>query len=326
VIKRRDFIAGLGAAAWPLAARAQQGERVRRIGLLIDYPADDPISTEFIAGLLQGLQELGWAVGRNVQIDYRWGAVDDDRARKHAAELVALGPDVLVARGGPSVRALQVATNSLPIVFVNHIDPVGAGTVASLAKPGGNVTGFASAEYAINGKLLELLKQISPRVTRVAVLRTLRAGLGGFAAIQVRALSFGVELTPLGVRDAAEIERGVTAFAQGANGGMIVTPSTLASVHRETIVTLAARHQLPTVYPNRGFVSIGGMISFGPVTIDVYRRAAGYVDRILKGEKPADLPVQAPTKYETVLNLKTAKALGLTIPETLLATADEVIQ
>jgi putative tryptophan/tyrosine transport system substrate-binding protein len=329
-MKRREFISLLGgaAAAWPLAVRAQQGERVRRIGVLMNLAADDPEAPARLAAFAQGLGEFGWNVGRNVRIDYRWGAGDAERIGKEAAELVALAPDVILSSGSPSVAALQRATGRVPIVFVQVVDPVGSGFVESLARPGGNITGFSVFEYGISGKWLELLKEIAPRVTQVAVLRdlALASGSGQLGAIQSVAPSLGVELRPIGVGDAGAIERSVAAFARSANGGVIVTGSTLTTVHRELIVTLAARHRLPAVYPFRFFVAAGGLISYGPNSVDPYRRSARYVDRILKGEKPADLPVQAPTKYELVINLKAAKVLGLTVPETLLARADEVIE
>jgi putative ABC transport system substrate-binding protein len=270
---------------------------------------------------------LGWTEGRNVRIDIRWGAGDSERARRFAAELVALAPNVILAVASTAVAALQ-ATRTIPIVFLAVIDPVGAGFVESMARPGGNATGFTNYEYGISGKWLELLKEVAPRLTRVAVIRdpALASGSGQLGALQAVAPSFGVELSPVSVRDAPEIERAVTAFARSANGGLIVTGSSLAFVHRELIVTLAARHKLPTVYSLRLFVTDGGLISYGPDRVDQYRQAAGYVDRILKGEKPADLPVQAPTKYELAINLKTAKALGLTVPQTLLVSADEVIE
>jgi putative ABC transport system substrate-binding protein len=329
VIGRREFIAGLGgAAAWPVVARAQQGDRVRRIGMFMNLAEDDPETLRRIAAFVQGLRELGWTDGRNVQIDFRSGLADTDRYRRYAAELVALAPDVLLATGTSTLGPLQQVTRTLPIVFVQATDPVGGGYVASLARPGGNVTGFAQFEYGLSGKWPELLKHIVPSITRVAVLRDPAQGSGTtqFAVVQALALSLRMEVTPVDVRDVGEIERAVTAFARGSNGGLIVTTSVLAQAHRDLIITLAARDRLPAVYPYRFFIASGGLISYGPDTIDPYRRAAGYVDRILKGEKPADLPVQTPTKYELVINLKTAKALGLTIPETLLATADEVIQ
>jgi putative ABC transport system substrate-binding protein len=319
-MKRRAFFTFLGgAAAWPLSARAQQPERMRRIGVLMASAADDAESQARIAGFLQGLQQLGWADGRNVRIDTRWATTNPDDIRRHAAELAALAPDVLVAATGTvTVAPLLQATRSVPIVFVQVIDPVGAGFVASLARPGGNATGFTIFEYGMSGKWLELLKEIAPRVARAAVLRdpAIASGIGQFGAVQAVAPSFGVELSPVDVRDAGEIERAVMAFARSSNGGLIVTASTLASRHRDLIIALAAGHRL----------TAGGLISYGPDSIDAYRRAAGYVDRILKGEKPADLPVQAPTKYELVINLKTAKALGLEVPATVLARADEVIQ
>jgi len=327
---RRDFITLLGGAtiAWPLAARAQQPERMRRVGVLMNLGSDDAEAQARNAAFLQGLQELGWTVGRNVRIEYRWGAGDAELFRRHASELVALAPDVILAGGGAVVPSLLQATRTVPIVFTGTPDPVGAGFVESLARPGGNATGFTIYEYGISGKWLELLKEIAPHVTRAAVIRdpAIAAGLGSWGAIQSVAPSLGVELRPLGVRDAGEIERVVTAFARSSNGGLIVTGSALAIVHRELIATLAARHRLPAVYPLRLFVTVGGLISYGPDSIDPYRLAAGYVDRILKGEKAADLPVQAPTKYELVINLPTAKALGLEVPATLIARADEVIE
>jgi putative ABC transport system substrate-binding protein len=329
-MKRRQFITLLGgvAAAWPLAARAQQPERMRRIGVLMHLAADDPEGQARIGAFLQGLQEWGWAVGRNVRIEYRWAAGDAERIRKYAEELVALVPDVILAAGGAVVAPLLQATSTVPIVFAQTPDPVGAGFVANLARPGGNATGFTIYEYGLSGKWLELLKEIAPGVTRVAVLRdaAITAGTGQWGAIQSVAPSFGVELSPVSVRDAREIERAVTAFGQSSNGGLIVTGSALAVVHRDLIIALAARHKLPAVYISRYFVTDGGLISYGADSIDPYRRAAGYVDRILKGEKPGDLPVQAPTKYELVINLKTAKALGLEIPSSVLARADEVIE
>jgi putative ABC transport system substrate-binding protein len=327
-MRRREFIAGLsGAAVWPLAARAQQPERTRRIGALMALAADDPEAPVRVAAFAQGLQQLGWTVGGNVRIDYRWATVDAERIR-YAAELVALAPDVILATSGATVGALQRASRTVPIVFVTVIDPVGGGWVASLARPGGNATGFSAYEFSMSGKWLELLKQIAPGVTRVAVIRdpSVPAGSGGYAAIQAAAPSFGVELTPVGVAHADEIERGISAFAGTSNGGLIVVVPSSVMLHRDLIVTLAARHRLPAVYPARFFVTGGGLISYAPDAINQYRRAAGYVDRILKGEKPADLPVQAPTKYALVINLKTANALGLTVPPTLLAIADEVIE
>jgi ABC-type uncharacterized transport system substrate-binding protein len=328
-MRRRTFISLVGsAAAWPLAARAQQREQMRRIGVLMNLGSDDAEGQARNAAFLQGLQELGWTVGRNVRIEYRWGAGDAELFRRHASELVALAPDVILAGGGVVVPSLLQATRTVPIVFTGTPDPVGAGFVESLARPGGNATGFTIFEYGISGKWLELLKEIAPHVTRAAVIRdpALAAGLGQWGAIQSVAPSLGVEVRPLGVRDADEIERVVTAFARSSNGGLIVTGSALAIVHRELITTLAARHRLPAVYNLRLFVTVGGLISYRPDSIDPYRRAAGYVDRILKGEKPAELPVQAPTKFELVINLKTAKSLGLDIPTTVLARADEVIE
>jgi len=328
-MNRRQMIAALGgAAAWPLAAHAQQAERMRRIGVLLPATADDPEFQARVAAFVQGLQQLGWTEGRNVRIDIRWGAGDAERIRRYAAELVALAPDVILAAGGATVGPLFQATRTVPIVFTLTPDPVGAGFVDSLARPGGNVTGFTNFEFGIGVKWLELLKEIAPRVTRAAVLRdpTIPAGIGEFGAIQAVAPSVGIELRPIDVREAGEIERAVTAFARSSNNGLIVSSNALASVHRNLIVTLAARHRLPAVYPFRFFVTIGGLASYGPDTIDPHHRAAGYVDRILKGEKPADLPVQAPTKYELVINLKTAKALDLDVPPTLLARADEVIE
>jgi putative ABC transport system substrate-binding protein len=327
--KRRDFITLLGGgAAWPLAARAQQRERVRRVGVLMNLTADDDDASPRVTALAQGLQQLGWTAGRNVRIDYRWGAVDADRSRRYATELLALAPDVILASSSPAVAALQQATPTVPIVFVNIIDPVGAGFVDSLAQPGGNATGFISYEYGLSAKLLELLREIAPELKRVAVLRdpAIATGIGQLAVIQAAAPSFGVEVRPVGVRDADEIERAVTAFARSSNGGLIVTGSPLTALHRKLIIALVARHRLPAVYPFRYYPTSGGLISYGPDTTDPFRRAAGYVDRILKGEKPSDLPVQAPTKYELVINLKTAKALGLDVPDSLLARADEVIE
>jgi ABC-type uncharacterized transport system substrate-binding protein len=329
-MRRREFITLLGGAvAWPLAARGQQpGERMRRIGVLHTPAADDPEGQARNAAFLQGLQQFGWTDGRNVRIDTRWSAGDADRIRSYVAEFVALVPDVIVASGSATVGPLLQATRTVPIVFVNVPDPVGAGYVESLARPGGNATGFILFEYGISGKWLELLKQISPGVTRAAVIRdaAITAGIGQFGAIQSAAPSLGLEVNPVNVRDAAEIERAVAAFARTPNGGLIVTGSALAVVHRNLIITLAAQHKLPAVYFRREFVTDGGLMSYGPDIMDQYRRAAAYVDRILKGEKAADLPVQAPTKYDLVINLKTAKALPLDIPASVLALADEVIE
>jgi putative tryptophan/tyrosine transport system substrate-binding protein len=324
---RRAFITLLGgAAAWPLAARAQQG--VRRIGIMMNLAADDPEGQARIAAFLQGMQETGWVVGRNAQIDIRWGMGDPERIRKNVTELVALTPDAIFATTFPIVVALQQATRTVPIVFAGLFDPVGAGLVTSLARPGGNTTGFASFEYSLSIKWLELLKQVAPRVTRVAVLRDslTPVGIGQLAAIQGVAPSFGVELTPIVVRDAGEIEPAVAAFARSPDDGLIVTIGTLTDAHRDVIGKLAARLRLPAVYPFPFFVRSGGLISYGTDIIDSYRRAASYVDRILKGEKPADLPVQQPTKIQLAINIKAAKALGLEVPPTLLARADEVIE
>jgi putative ABC transport system substrate-binding protein len=329
-MRRREFIKIIAgpALAWPLAAHAQQGERVRRIGVLTARTATDPEATEDIGAFAQGLAELGWTIGRNVRIEYRYSAGNPELFRKYASELVALAPDVILASGTPSVAALQQSSRSLPIVFTAVTDPVGAGFVDSVAQPGGNTTGFMLSEYSLNAKLLELLKQVAPGVKRAAVLRDSAnpAGMAQFGTIQAVASSVGVEVSPINVRDASEIERAVAAFARTANGGLVVTGSAAATTHRELIITLAARHKLPAVYASRYNVAVGGLISYGPDRVDQFRRAAGYVDRILKGEKPADLPVQAPTNYELVINLKTAKALGLTIPQTLLASASEVIE
>jgi putative tryptophan/tyrosine transport system substrate-binding protein len=330
-MQRREFITLIGGAAvaWPLGASAQQGERMRRIGVLtVGAVADDPDGQARSAAFLQGLQQLGWTDGRNIRIDYRWGAGDADNIRKYAAELVALAPDVILASGTATMAPLLQATRTVPIVFTQVTDPVGAGFVDSLSRPGGNATGFLLFEYSISGKWLELLKEIAPHVTRAGVIRdpALTSGTGQFAAIQSVAPSLGVEVSPVSVRDAPEIERTVAAFARSSNSGLIVTASALSVVHRDLIVTLAAQHKLPAVYYRRLYVTGGGLISYGPDVAEQSRRAAGYVDRILKGEKPSDLPVQAPTKYELAINLKTAKALGLDVPQTLLGRADEVIE
>jgi putative tryptophan/tyrosine transport system substrate-binding protein len=328
-VKRRSFITLLGgAAAWPLAARAQQVERMRRIGVLMSPAIDDPEGQARIEAFLEGLHQSGWTVGRNVRIDTRWAAGDADRSRKYAAELIALAPDVILAPGSLTVGPLLQATRTVPIVFVHVPDPVGAGFVNSLARPGGNATGFILFEYATSAKWLELLKQIAPGVTRVAVLRdpAITAGIGQWGAIQTAAPSFGVEVSPINMHDVGDIEGAVAAFARASNGGLILTGSALAGVHRNLIITLAARYKLPAVYFERFFVAAGGLISYGPNLVDQFRRAADYVDRILKGAKPTDLPVQTPTKYEMAINLKTAKALGLEIPPTILARADEVIE
>jgi putative ABC transport system substrate-binding protein len=328
-IERRKFLATLGgaAAAWPLAASAQQPERMRRIAVLSGPAADDQDNKVRLAAFQQRLQQLGWTDGHNVRIDYRFAAANAENYRKYAAELVALAPDVILAPGASLVPMLQ-ATRTIPIVFAFITDPVGSGLVESLSRPGGNATGFLLFEYDLSAKWLELLKEIAPGVTRAAVLRdpTAMAGIGQFAVIQSVARSVGVEVSPLNLRDADETERAVTAFARSSNGGLIVTASVLAGVQRNLIVELAARHRLPAVYSSRLFVASGGLVSFGTDSTEQLRHAAGYVDRILKGEKPADLPVQAPTKYQLVINLKTAKALGLEVPATLLVRADEVIE
>jgi putative ABC transport system substrate-binding protein len=329
MMRRREFITLLGgAAAWPLAARAQQPNRMRRIGMLMGQAANDPEGQTRIIALVQGLAQLGWTFGQNARIDTRWGAGNPDDIRKYAEELAGLAPDIILADGASTVGPLLQVTRSVPVVFMTVVDPVGAGFVTSLARPGGNATGFTNFEYGLSGKWLELLKQISPGVTRAAVLRdpAISAGIGQFAAIQSMAPSLGVEVIAVNVRDAADIERDVTAFARSPNGGLIVTGSALTVLHRNLIIALAAQHRLPTVYFQRFLVMGGGLISYGPDIIDQYRRAAGYVDRILKGEKPADLPVQTPTRYELVINLKTAKTLGLSVPDKLLALADEVIE
>jgi putative ABC transport system substrate-binding protein len=329
-MRRRDFIKGIvgSAATWPLAARAQQTEHMRRIGVLMAaLSANDPEARARVATFLQGLQELGWSVGRNVIVDIRWSTGNAD-ARKYATELVALAPDVILANNNAVAPLLQV-TSTVPIVFANVIDPVGAGYVESLGRPGGNITGFATYEFSMSGKWLQLLKEIAPGVTQVAVFRdpSIAAGPAQFATIQALAPSLGVELRPFDVRDEGEIERGLALFAQNPNsGGLIVTASAQATSRRDLIIALAARHRLPAVYYGRYWAAAGGLISYGPDLLDPFRRAAGYVDRILKGEKPADMPVQASTKYELVINLKTAKALGLSVPQSLLSRADEAIE
>jgi putative ABC transport system substrate-binding protein len=329
-IGRREFLATLGgaAAAWPLTASAQQRERMRRIGVLMPLAADDAIAQARNAAFLQGLQQLGWTIGRNIQIEYRWSGGNDEVTRRYAAELAALAPEVIFASGSAATGPLLQVTRLVPIVFAIVPDPVGAGFVDSLARPGGNTTGFISFDYSIGAKWLELLKEIAPGVTRAGVLRdpAITGGIGQWGAVQTAAPSLGLEVSPLNTRDAGEIERAIAAFARSPNGGLIVTGSALANVHRNLIITLAASHKLPAVYFERFFVTAGGLISYGPDFLDQYRRAAGYVDRILKGEKPADLPVQAPTKYELAINLKTAKNLGLDMPTPVLARADEVIE
>jgi putative tryptophan/tyrosine transport system substrate-binding protein len=329
-IERRQFIFALGGAAvaWPLAARAEQPERVRRVGVLMHLAADDPEGQSRVAAFLQGLQEAGWAAGRNVNIDVRWAAGVADRYREYATEIVALTPDVILTSATPSIRAMQQATRTVPIVFVLVPDAVGTGIVDSQSRPGGNTTGFTYPELGMSVKWLELLKEIAPKVTRAAVLRDPAnpAGIGQFGAIQGAGSSFGVEINPIGVGNAEEIERGITAFAHEPNGGLIVLALPTTVIHRNLIIKLAAQHRLPAVYNSRFWVAEGGLVSYGPDILDQYRSAAGYVDRILRGAKPADLPVQAPTKYKLVINLKTAKALGLEVPPMLLARADEVIE
>ena len=329
-IRRREFITLLGgaAAAWPLAARAQPDNRIRRVGVLEGTVADDPESLARIGAFLQGLQELGWTIGRNVRIEYRWGSGNAERIRKSAEELVALAPDVILANGTSGMGPLLQVTRAIPIVFVNVSDPLSSGFVASLSHPGGNATGFSAIEYSFGGKLLQLLKEISPRVTHAAVIRdpTLPSGSGQLGAIQAVGPFMGTEVSAIDGRDAGEIERAVTDFARGSNGGLIVPASSTVIVHRKLIITLAAKHRLPAVYQYRFFAVDGGLASYGADSVEPYRGAAGYVDRILKGEKPANLPVQAPTKYELVINLKTAKALGLDIPATVYARAHEIIE
>ena len=328
-IARRKFLAALlggAAASWPLAARAQQADRMRRIGVLMGV--EDPQYRLRIEAFVQRLRQLGWIEGRNVQIDYRWGASDADRIRRSAAELVALAPDVILTSGSATLGALLQATRTVPIVFATVPDPVGAGFVDSLARPGGNVTGFDIFQYSISGKSLELLKEIAPRVSRVAFLReaAIAAASGQLGALQTASASAGVEVSPINVRDAGELERSIVAFARAPNSGLVVAGSVMVQAHRDLIIALAARHKLPAVYSERPWVTAGGLISYGANLVDFYPRAAEYVDRILKGEKPADLPVQAATKYELVINRKTAMALGITVPPTLLAIADEVIE
>jgi putative ABC transport system substrate-binding protein len=330
-MRRREVIVLLGgvaaAALRPRAARAQPDGRTRRVGVLMNLAADDPAGRERFAAIVLGLREAGWVDGRNIQIDARWTAGDPERFRTYAAELVALAPDVILAATTPAVTALRQASRTVPIVFVGVVDPVGSGMVASLPRPGGNATGFVIFEYALATKWLELLKEIAPGVKRAAILRdpTLAAGIGQFAAIQA-AGSTGIELSAIDLRDANEIEHAVAAFAGSANGGLIVTASEFGANHPDVIAAIAARYKLPAVYPFDYFVRAGGLISYGPGQVEQFRRAAGYIDRILKGEKPADLPVQAPTKYDLLINLKTASALGITAPQSLLARADAVIE
>jgi putative ABC transport system substrate-binding protein len=328
-MRRRQFIAGLGGAAtWPIVARAQQPARTRRIGALFNLSSDDPEALSRVTAFAQGLQQLGWSDGRNVRIDFRWSAGDAERARRYAAELLELAPDVVVASGDGAALPAHQAIRTAPIVFVNVGDPVTLGLVESLARPGGNATGFMNFEYGLSAKWLELLRQVAPHVKRVAVLRdpTSAGNSGQVGALQAVAPTLGIELTQINNRDAAAIERGIAAFARQPNGALVMTAGAQGAALRQTIIALAARHRLPAVYPFRYYATAGGLLFYGPDQIDQFRLAAGYVDRILKGEKPADLPVQAPNKYELVINFKAAKALGLTIPETLLATADEVIQ
>jgi putative ABC transport system substrate-binding protein len=329
-MRRREFITVIAGAAatWPLGARAQQLGSMRRIGVLMNFAADDPAAQARLTAFLQALQQLGWTNGGNVRIDVRWSAGDTERNRKYVAELVTLAPDIIFASTTLSVTNLQQATRALPIVFVQVVDPVASGFVASLGKPGGNATGFAIYEYGMSAKWLEILKEIAPRVTRVGILRDPAnvAELGLFGAIQSVAPSLGMQLRPISLGNASEIEGGISAFADEPKGGLIVVGSASAFVHREQIIALAARYQLPAVYPDRGFIAGGGLISYGPDRLDDYRRAAGYVDRILKGEKPADLPVQTPIKYELVINLKTAKGIGVTVPHLVLSRATEILE
>jgi len=329
-MRRREFlgIVGSAAIAWPAVAGAQPRERVGRIGILMNAVAEEPEAQTYVAAFLQAMQESGWSVGRNLRVDLRWGGDDADRTRRYAVELAALSPDVMIAAGGPVVSAMRQATRTVPIVFAQSIDPVGAGVVASLARPGGNVTGFTQFEYGLSGKWVEILKEIVPALKRIGVLRysTNPAGIGQWAIIQAAATAAAMEVAPLDVSDQGAIERDVAAFAGEPNGGLIVPVSASATRHRDVVIASAARHRLAAVYPYRHFVAAGGLISYGPDLLVQYRRAAGYVDRILKGEKPAELPVQPPTKYELAINPKTAKALGLTVPPALLARADEAIE
>jgi putative ABC transport system substrate-binding protein len=329
-VRRRAFIALLGgaAAAWPLAARAQQRERMRRVGVLTPFPAHDAEGQARLTAFAQALQQAGWTLGQNLRLDYRWGDGKAETMRKYATELAALAPDVILANSSAAVSGLLQVTRTVPIVFAAVADPVGAGYVESLARPGGNATGFTALEYSFSGKWLELMKEMAPHITRVAVLRdsAIAAGPGQFGVLQAFAPSLGLELRPVDVRDAGEIERSINAFAQSGNGGLIVTGSPAATAHRDLIVALATRNRLPAVYNAPFYCTAGGLVCYGVDFLDQFRRAAGYVDRILRGEMPADLPVQAPVKYELVLNVKTARALGLEVPATLLARADEVIE
>jgi putative ABC transport system substrate-binding protein len=330
-MRRRDFIKGIvgSAASWPLAAHAQQTEHMRRISVLMNIGADNPEAPALVGAFSQGLAESGWIIGRNARIDYRWYQEKAEAARAYAAELLALTPDLILASGTPGMIAVKQLTRTVPIVFVRVVDPVGSGIVDSLARPGGNITGFMLYEFSIGGKWLDLLKEIAPHMTRVAVFRddTNPPGIATFGAIQAAAAtSVGLQVTPISVRNSDEIASAVEAFAHSPNGGAVVTGAPLNGVHRDLILKLIVRYKLPAIYPDRLIVANGGLISYGPDRVDIYRHAAGYVDRILKGEKPGDLPVQAPTKYELVINLKTAKALGLTVPQSLLARADEVIE
>ena len=327
-MRRREFILGGAATAWSVSARAQQDERVRRIGVLLPAAADDAEFQIWLAAFLQALAQLGWTIGRNMRVDIQWATPNATKIRQHAAELAAKAPDVILTGGTSTTAPMLQATRAVPIVFATVVDPVGAGFIDSLARPGGNATGFLLYEYSLGGKWLELLKQIAPTVTRVAVLRdaSTASGTGQFAAIQSVAPSLKIDVVvPINMREAADLERSIATFARSPNGGLILTGSGLAILHRDLVIALAARHKLPAVYYERFYVAAGGLISYGSDRIELYRLAAGYVDRILRGEKPADLPVQAPTKFEFVINLKTAKALGLTIPPALLATATETI-
>jgi putative ABC transport system substrate-binding protein len=329
MIERREFMAlAGGAAAWPIAARAQ-AERMRRIGVLMHATADEPESQTRIAALQQGLQEAGWMVGRNVQVNVRWTGGEMPRLRRDAAELVALGPDVIVAGVGPTAPILHQATRTVPVVMAQGVDPVGSGYVASLSRPGGNMTGFAQFEYGLSGKWLELLREVAPHVTRIALMRDidgLALAAGQWAVIQAFASPLGIELVPINARMSSDIERDISGFARGPTNGLIVGVGAIATIRSKSIIALVAQHRMPAIYPYRFFVDSGGLMSYGPNLLDLYRRTAGYVDRILRGEKPADLPVQLPTKYELVINLRTAKALGLAVPPTLLARADAVIE